>query len=156
MELSDIVARHGGKPGGIIEAYHEIVDRKGFLSQEAIIEAANGFGVSVAEAYGVATFYSMFSVKPKGRHVVRVCRSAPCHTAGADGVVNAVQSHLGIKAGETTPDGEFTLEYTECVGQCQATPVFTIDGEPYPGLAPNAVGAVLDRCRHDGEGKEGR
>lgn len=156
MESSDIVARYSSMPGGIIEAYHDLVDREGFLSQEAIIEAARGFGVSVAEAYGVATFYSMFSVKPKGKHIVRVCRSAPCHTAGSAAMVAALQKQLGIKIGETTPDQRFTLELTECVGQCQATPVFTIDGEPYPGLAPNAVGAVLESYLQDGTGKEGR
>jgi len=156
MESSDIVARYSSMPGGIIEAYHDLVDREGFLSQEAIIAAARCFGVSVAEAYGVATFYSMFSVKPKGKHIVRVCRSAPCHTAGSATMVDALQEQLGIKIGETTPDQRFTLELTECVGQCQATPVFTIDGEPYPGLAPNAVGAVLESYLQDGTGKEGR
>ena len=156
METSDIVARYSNMPGGIIEAFHEIVDRHGFLSQEAIIEAARGFGISVAEAYGVATFYSMFSVKPKGKHVVRVCRSAPCHTVGSAAMVDALQEHLGIKIGETTPDQRFTLELTECVGQCQATPVFTIDGEPYPGLTPSAIGPVLESYLRDGNRKDGR
>ena len=139
----------------MIETYHELTDKHGYLSQEAIIEAASNFGISVAEAYGVATFYSMFSVKPKGKNVVRICRSAPCHTAGASEMVNALQEHLGIKVGETTPDQLFTLEYTECVGQCQETPVFTVNGKPYPGLKPEAIAQVLKTYETSSDKKEG-
>lgn len=155
MEYSDIVAKYAALPGGIIEAYHDLADQYGFLPQEAVIEAARAFGISVAEAYGVATFYSMFSVQPRGRNIVRVCQSAPCDSAGKTELVEALQNHLGIKVGETTSDQQFSLEYTECVGQCQATPVFTVNGQPYPGVAPQDVGGILQKYASPADRKEG-
>ncbi len=155
MEYSDIVAKYADMPGGIIEAYHDLTDRYGFLHQEAIIAAAQAFGISVAEAYGVATFYSMFSVKSRGRNIIRVCQSAPCHSAGKTELVEALQSHLGIRLGETTPDRQFSLEYTECVGQCQATPVFTVNGHPYPGADPQDIARILQKYASAADRKEG-
>ncbi len=155
MEYRDIVAKYAAMPGGIIEAYHDLADQYGFLPQEAIIEAARAFGISVAEAYGVATFYSMFSVKPRGRNIVRVCQSAPCDSAGKTDMVEALQNHLGIQVGQTTPDQQFSLEYTECVGQCQATPVFTVNGHPYPDVAPQDVGEILQKYAAAADSKGG-
>jgi NADH-quinone oxidoreductase subunit E len=154
MEYPDIVKKNKDAPDGIIETYHEYIDRYGFLPQEVIIEAAANCGISVAEAYGVATFYSMFSVKPRGKNIIRVCQSAPCHMTGAALIAKALQQHLGIKMGETTPDQQFTLEYTECVGQCQATPVFTVNGEAYPGLAIEAIPEILRIYQSDPGRKE--
>jgi NADH-quinone oxidoreductase subunit E len=113
------------------------------LPEEVIVEAAKIFNMPVAEAYGVATFYSYLSVEPRGKNVIRICESAPCHVAGAAEVVEALERELGIMMGETTADGKFTLEYTECVGQCQATPVITINGKPYAGVTPAQIPAIL-------------
>lgn len=126
----DIIASCKDKKGGIIEAYHALQTEFNFISREALVEAARVFGISEAEAYGVATFYSYLSVEERGKYIIRMCESAPCHVAGADEVLKAIESQLGIKVGETTPDGKFTLELTECVGQCQATPVITVNSEP--------------------------
>jgi len=95
----------------------------------------------------VATFYSYFKVGKRGRNVIRICESAPCHIAGADKVVAALESELGIKMGETTADGKFTLEFTECVGQCQATPVITINSQPYGDMTPEKIKTVLAECK---------
>lgn len=126
----DIIASCKDKKGGIIEAYHALQTEFNFISREALVEAARVFGISEAEAYGVATFYSYLSVEERGKYIIRMCESAPCHVAGADEVLKAIENQLGIKVGETTPDGKFTLELTECVGQCQATPVITVNSEP--------------------------
>ncbi len=143
----DIIARYQDVPGGIIEAYHALQREYNYIPREAVKEVAKAFRVSEAQAYGVATFYSYLSVEPRGKYIIRMCESAPCHIAGADAVIKAFERELGIKVGQTTPDGKFTLELTECVGQCQETPVITVNGVPYPGVTPEEVPAILALCK---------
>ena len=139
----DIIAGCKGKKGGIIEAYHALQSEFNYISREALVEAAHEFGISEAQAYGVATFYSYLSVEKRGKYIIRMCESAPCHVAGADEVLKAIESLLGIKVGETTPDGKYTLELTECVGQCQATPVITINSEPVFNVTAQILPQIL-------------
>lgn len=143
----DIIAAFKDKPGGIIEAYHALQREFNYIPQQAVAEAAKIFGVSEAQAYGVATFYSYLSTEPRGRYIIRVCESAPCHIAGADEVIKAIEKELGIRVGESTPDGKFTFELTQCIGQCQETPVITINSVPFVGIAPGDVPAVLAKCK---------
>lgn len=142
-DYKEIISAHKNKPGGIIEAYNAIQREYSYIPEEAIAEAAKAFNVPKAEAYGVATFYSYLKVGKRGKNVIRICESAPCHVAGADKVVAALEKELGIKMGETTPDGKFTLEFAECVGQCQATPVITINRKPYGDVTAEKIPAIL-------------
>jgi len=143
MGYKEIIAQYADKPGGIIEAFHAVQKQYSYLPEEAVGEAAKVFNIPAAQAYGVATFYSMFSVKPRGKNVIRICESAPCHIAGAQEVVAALERELGISMGDTTSDGLFALEFTECVGQCQATPVITINSKPYFDVSPAKIPAIL-------------
>ncbi len=147
MDYQGIIAKYKDVPGGIIEAYHAVQKELSYLPEEVIVEAAKIFNMPVAEAYGVATFYSYLSVEPRGKNIIRICESAPCHIAGAAEVIAALERELGIIMGETTSDGKFTLEYTECVGQCQSTPVITINGKPYAGVSPAQIAAILAEYR---------
>jgi len=142
-KIQEIIIQNQDKQGGIIEAYHAIQKEFNYLPKEAISEAARVFGVSEAQAYGVATFYSYLSIKPRGKYIIRMCESAPCHIAGADEVIKAIESELGIHVGETTTNGKFTLELTECIGQCQATPVITVNSEPIFDVTPQQVPEIL-------------
>lgn len=144
--IEDIITPFQNKPGGIIQAYHAVQQEYNYLPKEAIVTAANIFGVSEAQAYSVATFYSYLSVEKRGKYIIRMCESAPCHIAGADALIKSFEAALGIKVGQTTPDGKFTLELTECVGQCQGTPVITINSIPYTNMATEDVPAVLALC----------
>lgn len=146
-KVQDIIAQYGDKQGGIIEAYHAVQKEFNYLPKEAVREAARVFGVSEAQAYGVATFYSYLSVEPRGKYIIRMCESAPCHVAGADEVIKAIERELGIKVGETTADGKFTLELTECIGQCQATPVITVNSEPIFDVTPQKVPEILSALK---------
>ena len=139
----DIIVGCKDKKGGIIEAFHALQNEFNYIPHEALVEAARVFGISEAQAYGVATFYSYLSVEKRGKYIIRKCESAPCHVAGADELLKALESQLGIKVGETTPDGKFTLELTECVGQCQATPVITVNSEPVFNVTPKVLPQVL-------------
>ena len=145
--IKDIISSYRDKPGGIIEAYHAVQQEYNYLPQEGIEAAASIFGVSEAQAYGVATFYSYLSVEKRGQYIIRMCESAPCHVAGADILIKAFEAELGIQVGQTTADGKFTLELTECVGQCQGTPVITINSVPYVNMNPEQVPAVLALCK---------
>lgn len=147
LNYKEVISQFKDLPGGLIQSYHAIQKEMNYLPEEAIKTAAEIFDVPVKEAYGVATFYSYFSVKPRGKYIIRICESAPCHIAGAAEVLAAIENTLGIKVGETTDDGRFTLELTECVGQCQETPVITINGEPFGGLTADKVAQILAQCK---------
>lgn len=146
-EYKEIIGAFKDVKGGLIEAYHALQSKYSYIPEEAVIEAARVFKISAAQAYGVATFYSYLKVGKRGRNVIRICASAPCHIAGADKVVAALEENLGIKMGETTADGLFTLEFTECVGQCQATPVITINSKPYENVTADAIDKILAEYR---------
>ncbi|NLV16629.1 MAG: NADH-quinone oxidoreductase subunit NuoE [Syntrophomonadaceae bacterium] len=142
-DYKEIIRQYQNKSGGIIEAYNAIQKSYGYIPEDAVAAAASAFKVPKAEAYGVATFYSYLKIGPRGRNVIRICESAPCHIAGAEEVVKTLEKELGIKMGETTADGKFSLEFTECVGQCQATPVITVNRKPYEGVSAGNVAAIL-------------
>ncbi len=142
-DYREIISAYKEVPGGIIEAYHAVQKEYSYIPEDAVVYAAQVFDMPEAKAYGVATFYSYLQVGPRGKNVIRICESAPCHIAGADKVVAALEKELGIKMGETTPDGKFTLEFAECVGQCQATPVITINSQPYGDVTADKVAAIL-------------
>ncbi len=146
-DYQEIVGRYKDVPGGIIEYYHALQKEFNYIPEEAIAAAAQIFDIPKAKAYGVATFYSYFKVGKRGKYVIRMCESAPCHVAGADEILKTLESCLGMKAGETTADGKFTLELTECVGQCQATPVITINSKPYGDLYPEKISSILSECK---------
>lgn len=144
---SDIIIEYRDKPGGIIECFHAMQNQYNYIPEPAVEEAAKAFGVSAAQAYGVATFYSYLSVKPRGKYIVRMCESAPCHVAGAQAVWDSLEKHLGVKNGGTTADGLFTLELTECIGQCHETPVISINGDPICGVKPEEIPGLLNKYR---------
>jgi len=143
MDYKEILKSYKDVPGGMLEAFYAIQEQFSYLPEEALTEAAKIYNVPASQAYGVATFYAMYSTKPRGKNVIRICESAPCHIAGAANVVAALERELGIKMGETTADSKFTLEFTECVGKCQATPVITINGKAYGDVTPANIPTIL-------------
>ena len=121
----------------------ELNDAIGYLPKEALQEIAERLRVPESQAYGVATFYSMLSTKKKGQFVVKVCESAPCHVVGGREVIKAIQQQLQIHAGETTPDGKFSLEFVSCLGVCGVGPVMMINSDVYGNLTPEKAVDVL-------------
>ncbi len=146
-ELDEILARHGREAGNLLPILQEAQRAYGYLSEEAMEQIAEGVGVPVAKVFGVATFYSLFATAPKGKHVIRLCESAPCHLRGALEVCAALQETLQIKPGETTADGLFTLEYTSCLGVCGVAPVMMIDDVVYGNLTPDRVREIVADLR---------
>mgnify|MGYP000847453115 CR=1 FL=1 len=146
-KVQKIALRFKETPGGLIEALHAVQAEYSYISEDALQRLAAVFNIPLAKVYGVATFYSYLSVKPRGRFIIRICQSAPCHVNGAAEVVQALEDELGIRLGETTSDQLFTLEATECVGACEQTPVITINGKPYGDLPPTKVKEILAAYR---------
>jgi len=128
-EINQIINQEATGEGSIIAALEAIQNRYSFLPSEAIILASDRFDVPLSQIYSVATFYNAFSLKPKGKHCLQVCMGTACHVRGSPGVLDRLQSKLGIKAGETSRDHLFTLDTVNCLGACALGPIVVTDGE---------------------------
>ena len=117
--------------------------RSRFVSAEAIGDIAQSLNVGVSEVYGVATFYSFLSTKPLGRNVIRVCKSLPCYLKNAQMIIESVQKAIGIGPGETTPDGQFSFELTNCIGACDKAPAMLINHDVHGNLTPDRICEAL-------------
>lgn len=153
-ELDEVIQRlvqhHGARRAEVIPILSEINETFGYIPIEALgkirrlINAPEqGLFLADSQLYATASFYSMFSLKPMGRHVIRFCESAPCHVVGAREVIEAIQDHLGISVGETTEDNEWTLLTTSCIGVCSVGPVFLVDNEIHGNVTPERVPEIL-------------
>lgn len=113
-------------------------------------EVARLMGTSPAQLNGFVSFYTMLSTTPRGKHVIRVCTSGPCHVSGAPAILSSLRQILGVDVGETTPDGEFTLEASSCLGICGVSPALMIDDDAYGNLTPQDLSRILDAKRVGG------
>ena len=115
----------------------------GYVSQKSIVEMAEALGLPVSEVYGVTSFYTFFSIKPQGRHVIRICKSLPCYLKDAPMIMESVEKGIGITPGETTPDGRFSFELTNCIGACDQAPAMLINDKVYADLTPGRISDIL-------------
>jgi NADH-quinone oxidoreductase subunit E len=152
--IQHAVEHQGAQRASVIPILNEINESFGYIPLEALgkirrlINAPEeGLFLADSHLYATASFYSMFSLKPLGKHVIRFCESAPCHVVGAREVIESIQEHLGVHVGETTPDHEFTLLTTSCIGVCSVGPVFLVDDDLYGNVTPQRVPAILEKYR---------
>jgi NADH:ubiquinone oxidoreductase subunit E len=140
-----IINQHAGDGSALLKVLHAIqnLDEQNYLTEQELTAVAAGLAVPLSKVYGVATFYSMYSVKPRGRHIIRVCENAPCHVVGAAQVIEALQQELGIGIGETSADGRFTLELSSCLGVCGVAPAMMIDQVVHGNLTPEKLSGIL-------------
>ena len=131
----------------LIAVLHKIQERYGYLSEDHMNEVAHLLQVPTANVYGVATFYHFFRLTPKGKFAISVCLGTACFVKGADHVLEALKSELGIDIGETTSDGMFSLEGTRCIGVCALAPVVTINDEVYSKVEAKQVSALLNKLK---------
>lgn len=146
--LGAILQKHRDEQGGLIAMLEEIQQRYGYLPEEALRQVSATTGRSLVDIYGVATFYRAFTLKPRGAHVVCACLGTACHVRGAAGMVARLEEQLGIAPGETTSDGQFTLETANCLGACAVGPVVVIDGCYFSKVRPAQVAPLLEEARH--------
>jgi NADH-quinone oxidoreductase E subunit len=144
-EFERLLTRYPDKEAVILPALHLAQREFGYVSDEAVEYIAGLLGVSPARINGVATFYTMYNRKPVGKYHVQVCRNIACSLLGAEHLIEHVAKKLGVKPGETTPDGKFTLSLVECLGSCGTAPVMQVNDDYYENLTEASIDAVLDR-----------
>ena len=148
QKLDAVIAGLKGQAGAVMPALHQAQDIYGYLSLDAINYISERTGIMPAKIYGVATFYAQFRLQPVGKYLIMLCKGTACHVNGSDMIEEAVCEHLGIKDGETTEDGLFTLNNVACLGCCSLAPVMMVkstDGEEtYGNLTKSSVTKILD------------
>jgi len=147
VDVTKILKKHTEKLGGLIAILEDIQASYGFLPEEALKSVAEQTGRSLADVYGVATFYKSFSLKPRGKHLVSVCLGTACHVRGAPVIADELMQELGIKSGETTADKEFTLETVNCLGACALGPIVVVDGHYFSNVKSADVKKILARVK---------
>jgi NADH-quinone oxidoreductase subunit E len=133
--LEKVLARFPAHPGQALALLQALQDEFAYLPLEALESAAEKLGVPGARVWGVATFYNQFRFFPPARHPLKVCLGTACHLAGGRQVLEALETELKIKVGETTPDGDYSIERVACVGCCALAPVVQVEGETHPRLS---------------------
>ncbi|MDR3240278.1 MAG: NAD(P)H-dependent oxidoreductase subunit E [Clostridiales bacterium] len=145
-DVRSLAARYRGQPEKVIQVVREA---QALSNNGAPLDVARvigeEMGVPVSKIYDIATFYSFLSVKPRGKNIIRICRSAPSHARGCQEVIDAFKKILGIELGETTLDGKFTLETCECLGICHLSPSVMINKTVHGHLSPEKVPALLNK-----------
>ncbi len=116
----------------------------GGLSVDLLEQVARSLDIASNDVFGVASFYSFLAIRPAGRHVIRICKSVPCYLKKSQTIIETVQKELGIKPGETTPDGRFSLEYINCIGLCDQAPAMMVNSDPHGDLNPGRITSILE------------
>jgi NADH-quinone oxidoreductase subunit E len=139
---------YAGAEGVLIPLLQEAQQADGYISRARMVEIHRESGIPLPHVYGVATFYAQFRLQPVGRHLVRVCHGTACHVTGARGITEALESELGVATGDTTEDGQYTLETVACLGCCSLAPVITVGPDTFGALdASSAKRAVRQHRR---------
>ena len=146
--LSGILEKYQNGQGGLISILEEIQAVYSYLPREALEEVARQTGRSMVDIYGVATFYGAFSLEPRGKHLVSVCLGTACHVRGGPAVAEEVERQLGVGAGETTADREFSLETVNCLGACALAPLVRVDQKDFGKTNPTMVRKIVDEFKH--------
>ncbi|HIX04243.1 MAG TPA: NAD(P)H-dependent oxidoreductase subunit E [Candidatus Odoribacter faecigallinarum] len=142
-QLLAICDEHGNRPGELINILHKAQHLFGYLPPEVQRIVAGRLGIPVSKVYGVVTFYSFFTMTPKGEHPISVCMGTACYVRGAEKVLDEFRRLLGINVGETTPDGKYSLSSLRCVGACGLAPVVLIGEKVFGRVVPGDVERIL-------------
>jgi NADH:ubiquinone oxidoreductase subunit E len=146
MERVDqIVDRHRGRPGSLIPVLEECQGLTGYLPAELLDYISDRLGVPGSTVYGVVTFYSFFSMVPKGKHTVKVCMGTACYVRGIGEVINRLKTEFNLQLGGTTEDRRFSLEAVRCLGACGLAPVVVVDHDTHGGVMPDRIMDILNR-----------
>ena len=146
-EIKNVCRKYGNDPGELINILHGVQDTLGYLPKEVQELIALELGISAARVYGVVSFYSFFTMKPKGKYPISVCMGTACYVRGGEKVLDEFRRQLGIEVGGTTPDGLFSLDSLRCVGACGLAPVVMIGPRVYGRLKVTDVKGILDEIQ---------
>jgi NADH:ubiquinone oxidoreductase subunit E len=147
-KIDQVINKFIGKKGSLIPLLQEVQAIDKYLSKEVMRYVSEKTGVNLAQIYGVATFYTMFRLKPQGKHVIRVCKGTACHVSDANSVLKALKSELKLTGVEdTTKDGLFTVMEVACLGCCSLAPVIMVDDNTYGKLTPELIPGILKKYK---------
>ncbi len=144
-KLDKIIEKFKGKPGGLIPVLEEAQVTLEYLPVSVQKRIAKGLNLPLSRVYGVVTFYSFFTMTPRGRHTVRVCLGTACYVRGGKAISEKITREFGVKEGETTPDRRFTFESVRCLGACGLGPVVVVDNDVHGRMKPAKVKEVLNQ-----------
>lgn len=148
QELQTIIEKHKGMKGALIPVLHEAQELYGYLPLQVQKMISEGLGVSLAEVYGVVTFYTQFSLQPKGKYKVQVCLGTACYVKGSGQIYDKLKQELGLKEDGTTEDGLFSLEACRCIGACGLAPVIMINEDVYGRLVADDIPGIIAQYRN--------
>ncbi len=143
-KMEQILNKYTKDKSNLIQILNEVQESYGYISKKSQLAISEYLNMPMAEIYGVITFYSRFTLKPKGKYNISVCLGTACYVKGSEKVLDRLKEKLGIDVGETTPDGKFSIEATRCIGACGLAPVFTVNDEVYGNATPELMDKVLE------------
>lgn len=144
-ELQEIIAKYKDTKGAVMPVLHEAQHIFGYLPIEVQTIISEGLNVPLSEIYGVVTFYSQFTLIPKGQYQIGVCLGTACYVKGSQAILDKIKEKLNVQVGGTTPDRKFSLEATRCIGACGLAPVMTINENVYGRLKATEVEGILEK-----------
>lgn len=149
MPVTDTIKQYPPEKHNLLQILHALQDEhpENYLTPEALSETARYLNITKAQIYGVAGYYTMFSLKPRGRQIIRVCVSPICEMVKSQVIVDELKKQLHVDVGETTKDKLFTLELSECLGQCQEAPTMMINQKVYNNLNPEKIREIIESYR---------
>ena len=145
--LRKVIEEHKGQPGATMPVLQAAQEIFGYLPEEVQIMVAEGLDIPLSEVYGVSTFYSFFTLNPKGKYQISVCLGTACYVKGSKNILERLAKELDVKVGSTTKDGRFTLRDTRCLGACGLAPVIMINDDVYGRLVPDDIPAIIEKYR---------
>ncbi len=142
-QVDEVIKSYGAKPSSIILMLQDIQTRFRYIPREAVRRLGDVLAIPEAQIYHIVTFYKAFSLVPRGKHEIRVCLGTACHISGGKRIAEGFEGELGVKTGDTTRDGSFTLETVNCVGACGLAPVVMVDEEVHGMVKPSKIAEIL-------------
>jgi NADH-quinone oxidoreductase E subunit len=142
--IDAIIERYQARPGSLIPVLEEIQEAVGYLPRSVQRRVALGLSIPFSEVYGVVTFYSFFTMAPRGRHTIRCCLGTACYVRGGKQILEKLMKVLNVRPGETTSDRRFSLETVRCLGACGLAPVTMVDENTYRQMKPSKVSEILE------------
>lgn len=150
-KMEQILKKYTKEKSNLIQILNDVQESYGYIPKTSQLAISEYLGLPMAEIYGVITFYSRFTLKPKGKYNISVCLGTACYVKGSEKVLDRLKEKLGIDVGETTPDGKFSIEATRCIGACGLAPVFTVNDEVYGNATPELMDKVLEEYKNKEE-----
>jgi NADH-quinone oxidoreductase E subunit len=145
--VEEIASRYEERASAVMPLLHYVQEVRGHLGEEELAYIADYLEIPRVRAYEVATYYTMYSVKPRGRHIIQVCRNLSCTLGGAEGIVEFLKKELEVEVGGTTADGVFSLMEVECIGSCDLAPAIMINGDHHGPVTPESLREILNTYR---------